>query len=66
MREYAIAYAKVAVEADRACRVPMTHEQIDTIVYKWADLVDVVPLAEYRYSDPVQAVEAHHGVGAKP
>ena len=49
------AYARAAVELERASRVPMTEAQIETAsgaCETWIELM--------------RAVEAHHGIGAKP
>ena len=57
------AYAITAVEADRARRVPMTDAQLRELVPYWLgyDLVEQFGLLEL-----MRAVEAHHGIGAKP
>ena len=57
------AYAIRAVEADRASRVPMTDAQMGALPPYWlgADVVRQFSLIEL-----MRAVEAHHGIGAKP
>ena len=59
VRDYAIR----AVEADRASRVPMTDAQMGALPPYWlgADVVRQFSLIEL-----MRAVEAHHGIGAKP
>ena len=56
-------FASAAVEADRASRVPMTDAQLRELVPYWLgyDIVEQFGLLEL-----MRAVEAHHGIGAKP
>ena len=56
MYGYATAYATLAVEHERASRVPMTLDEINAIVDDRSGGLRSL----------IRAVEAHHGIGVKP
>ena len=60
MREYATAYARAAIEDDRARRVPMTDAQMSGLTQYWRKGIAA------QMQSLIRAVEAHHGIGAKP
>lgn len=59
--------ALAAIQAVASVRVPMTMEQALPILCKWSDLVDSEEgPPNLAMAELISAIEAHHGIGAKP
>ena len=63
VQDFATAYATAAIEADRASRVPMTEAQLRELVPYW---IGHHLAKHFELPELMRAVEAHHGIGAKP